>query len=645
MITRTSLLLLVVSAQISGSGSAADNNSLNGLNTSLQNVSALDKARVRRHGNWHENRFRFAFASALQTDEDKAALEFEFEGTAVAIRLGAHNVPAYGSPNLGAIVVSVDGQQSRTLSPRALPREVVLADGLAPGTHNVRVEHRHDGELKGCRLESFLTWSGSRGELNFLVSGDENAHLADCRAIVRRDDKVVCNKLVRNWMTGQCSLVGLPPGEEYSLEIQAVGWQSVRTEPFRIEAGKATELAPIYLQRDASTVTHRFRFPMLNQPAIRKSGDTFRARFLGFDASIDEVTLVRQYGPAIISRVVSFEEDKSAAYYYDREIVVSLPNDMPPGAYDLAVKVTGGRRTGVCRSPRSVHVVREYPRDPVFLTFGHLDTSAQYQAEYLERLVETANLLAPDMVLCSTACNPAYISGAFAGLEMPYVINFGNHQFPGHEAWYGNPVGLIDIGPRVSILNFGHPWHVDRSHAEALLSSRPKAAIRVINAFEGNAPLDLLDRHEVRMIHDAHGVGKRVMDLGATPTRRVGKTNSESFRVVRFRNDQVDSCTYNGHESAPIPFGRDSVSPLSVSFSHPNDGSHSSNTAIVANRLEEGYPNGRVTFVVPRGEYQITGGRLESQVRSDHDRFDVIGVRVDIPSVDSMQVKADRVLR
>jgi hypothetical protein len=252
------------------------------------------------------------------------------------------------------------------------------------------------------------------------------------------------------------------------------------------------------------------------------------------------------------------------------------------------------------------------------------------------------NLLAPDVVLCSTACNPAYISGALAGLDMPYVINFGNHQFPGHEAWYGKPVGLIDCGPHVSILNFGHPWHTDKSRAEALLASRPNTAIRVINAFESNAPLDLLDRHQVRMIHDAHGIGQKVMDLGSTPTRRIGKSNSESFRVVRFRDNRVESCTYNGHETAPIPFGRESYPPLSVSFSHPNDGTQANNTATIRNGLADAYPNGRVTFVVPSGEYRVTGGRLESQILSDGGRFRVLHVRVDVPANDSIEITAVR---
>lgn len=598
-------------------------------------VLALDAERVQRIGTWSADRFRFAVAGHLHTEEDRAALALRFEGTGFAVRLGGHNVPSYGPPNLGAIVVSIDGEQRRVLRPRALPGEVVLADGLLPGPHSVRFEHHRDGGLAGCRIESFHTWSDPRGEIRFHVSGEEDAFLVDCRVILRRGSSIVRNALVRNWLTGQCSLTGLPPGEDYSLEIRATGWVAAFTETFNIEAGQPTELTPIYLRRDDSTRIHRFRFPCLSQPAIRKAGESFRARFLGFDTKIDQVRLARQFGPAIVSRVVDFEEDRAAAYYYDREVIVKLPPNIPPGAYDLSVEVTGGRRTGRCRSPRSVHVVKDYPTDPTFLTFGHLDTWGQYQSEYLERLVSIANLLAPDMVLCSNAVNPAYISGALSGLDVPYVINFGNHQFPGHEGWYGDPVGLIDCGPHVSVLNFGHPWHVDTSRAEALLASRAKTAIRIINAFEGNAPLDLLDRHRVRMIHDAHGIGKKVSDRGATPTRRVGKTNSESFRVVRFRNNRVASSTYNGHETAPIPCGRETAPPLSVSFSHPNDGTHSRNTATVTNRLIEAFPNGRVRFVVPAGDYDVSGGRVASRILSDDGRFHVITVRVDIPASSS----------
>jgi hypothetical protein len=606
-------------------------------------VSALDEDRVKQIGNWGESRFRFAAAAAAATNEDRAALEFTFEGTGVAVRLGGHNVPAYGAPNLGSIFVSVDGESPRKLTPRATPREIVVARGLPAGTHQVRVEHRRAGDGAGCRVESFLAWNQPRGELQFRVNGDANSHLVDCRAILRRGEVVVRDSLVRNWLTGQCSLTGLEPGSDYSLEVRAAGWQSVRDGMFVIGQGTVTELPAIYLRRDPATVTSRFRFPRLNQQAIRKAGETFSARFLGFNTTIDEVKISRRVGPAVISRICPFTENEAAAYYYDREVEVTLPPDTPPGVYDLTVQTTGGRRTGFCRSPRSVHVVQEYPTDPVFVTFGHLDTSGQNQAEYLERLATIANLLAPDAVLCSTACNPAYISGALATLDMPYVINFGNHQFPGHEAWYGDPVGAIDFGSQLSILNFGHPWHVDKSRAETLLASRSKTAIRVINAFESNAPVELLDRHQVRMIHDGHGIGSKVADLGSTPTRRIGKSNSESFRVVRFRNGKVESCTYNGHETASIPFGRESVSPLSISFNKPNDGTQRGLTATVINRLADAYPNGRVTFVVPAGSYGAANGRLESHFVSDDGRFRVLNVRVDIPASGSVDVSVTEV--
>lgn len=56
-------------------------------------VQASDQDQIHRFGKWNESRFRFAKFVSLQTAEAGAALEFSFEGTAVAVRLGGHNVP------------------------------------------------------------------------------------------------------------------------------------------------------------------------------------------------------------------------------------------------------------------------------------------------------------------------------------------------------------------------------------------------------------------------------------------------------------------------------------------------------------------------------------------------------------------------
>ena len=604
-------------------------------------ISALDEQRVTRTGDWTPDRFRFAEVASLQASEDRAHLVMDFEGTGFSIRLGSHNVPAYGPPNLGRLDIAIDGQFARIIRPQGTPRELVVAEGLAEGQHRIRITHRLNGEKSGCRIEGFRTWTKPHGHLNFRLSGEHNAFLVDARAVLTRGKTVVRNVLVRNWLTGQCGLAGLAPGDGYSLTLQANGWATETIKSITITAGKTRWRQPVYLQRQPETVIHRFRFPRLNQQAIRRPGETFRARFLGFDAKIDSVRLTRSVGPAIISRNVEFGEDVEAKYYYDREVVVTLPEDMPPGLYDLVVNVTGGRRTGSCRSPRSVHVVATFPRDPVLVTFGHLDTSAQNQAEYLERLAGICNLVGADMVLSSNACNPAYVSGALSRLQVPYVVNFGNHQFAGHEAWFGDPVGRIDFGPQISVLNFGHPWHVGTAQADRLLSERRAAEMKIINAFEANAPVEFFDRHKVRMIHDGHGTGTKVMDVGATPTRRIGKSSSTSFRVVRLKNNRVVTCTHDGHETAPVPFSRDESPPVATRFLASNDGTHSSNTATVTNRLKDAFPNGRVTFVMPAGEYTVDNARVESSTKSDDGRHVVLVTRVDIPASGQIQVTVD----
>ena len=607
-------------------------------------VSALDEKKVKRIGKWEKSSFRYAANSHLFTSLNGAALEFPFEGTGVALRLGNHAVPAYGTPHRGRLLVTIDGKILRTIHPLSAPREIVLARGLAKGPHTVRVEHRGNGENAGCRIESFLVLNEPGGDLLFQLNGEENAFLVDARAVLRKDGKVVRNTPVRNWLSGQCSLVGLKPGTGYSLEIEAIGWQPVAVNQIEIKAGQTTQLAPVFLVRDENTVSRGFRFPALNRPAIREPGRTFRVRFMGYQVKIKKVELRRVVGPAVISRELSFEEDQSVGYYYDREIIAKIPADMPPGVYDLFVQVAdknpANRRAGIRQSPRSVTVVPAYPKDPVLLTFGHLDTAGQVQAEYLKRLVSMANLLAPDLVLNSNAANSAYISGALAGLDMPYVINFGNHQFYGHEKWYGDPVGLIEFGPDFVVLNFGRPWHdaSSRMKATSLLNIHPACRYKIINAFEPNAEIAWLNKHRICMVHFAHGRGGKNIDVGTTPTRLVGKTNSVSFRIVRLQNGKVKSASYHGHPTMPVPFSRDATPPLRVRFSPKNDGTHSEIRATLTNEYAEDFPRCRVRFLLPAGDYRVDRGQIESSILSDDKKFVVLSIRVDAPAENSITI-------
>lgn len=630
---------LTVAAALCAPFAHAAPNPFAGLSTGVW-IPATDTTRVRAGSSWWATAFRYPPRAHLAAFDDGAALELDFEGSGLAIRLAAHATSSYGRPNLGRLRVEVDGEPVGALRPLDEPREVLVADGLAARMHRLRLVHVAAGEDRGVRIEGFLALRARTGSLTFHVGGEDVTHMVDARAVLTRDGVVVRDALVRNWQSGICRLVGLPPGSGYRLEVRAVGWQTEHVYDVRIEAGRDTALPMVYLRRELRTREHGVRFPTVGHPVVRRAGDSLRTRLVIYGNVAESMVLRRTVGPALITRELAIEKDLEAAFYYDHEFVARLPGDVPPGLYDLVatVRASPGHSYEV-PSARSVLVVDEYPDDPLFMTFGHLDTWGQYQAEYLRRLADIADIIGPDMVLISNAVSAAYASGALVDLHVPYAITFGNHEVAGHELWYGDPVGVIDFGAALSVLNFGRYWHEDLTRADALLAERHETRIKAINAVEHNAPVEaFLDRHRIAYIHDAHGPGDRVMQIGATPTQRAGKSNSESFRLVRFRDGRVVSATYHGDAEAPIPCARDARSPVRIAYDAANDGTRHSLTAVLTNELLDPLPDCRAVFVMPRGDVEVDGGRLESAVDGDDGVFTVVTARCDLPAEGEVRV-------
>lgn len=588
---------------------------------------ADDAAKIRRTGEWQRNTHRYAGEPALETTEDGAALEVAFTGKALVLCLDTLTPPNhYGPPELGRVEVFVDGSRVRTIWPRREDREVVIHRSPEGGAQRARLVHRIDEAGAGCRVRGFRVLDSVSGDLAFQVNGEHNGALIDVRAVVSRAGVIVREVLLRNWLTGAARLAGLPPGDGYTLELRAAGWKTWRQGGVTVNANRETQLPPVYLAREWDIAVDSFKFPAFGRAVVRRPGEGFRARFQARQAEIRRVRLVRRVGSAVISRDCRYEDDRAAAYYYHREGTVTLPADVPAGLYDLEIAIVDGGESRAVVSRRCVQVVAQFPADPVLLAFGHLDTWGQEQAEYLARMVAIANLLAPDMVLISNEANPAYAAGALYGLEMPFVINFGNHRGPEPGAWFADPNTVVDFGRAFAVINFGRAWDTSAAEIEEMLAARKDTRIRILNAFEPNAPVrDLLDRHAVALIHDAHGPGPTVVKLGATPTWRVGKANSESFRLIRFRDGRAVSATYRDHATAPIPFRR--AGPAPVRLRHEPPAGNRTFTARWENDLEEPFAGARAVFVVPAGRYGIEGARWESAVVADDGRHHVITVR------------------
>lgn len=587
--------------------------------------TSVNDTAVIAEGNWTQDRFRFADADHKYTTDDKASLNWSFSAASVAVRLAGQNTSSYpgtGLPAHGKLSVYLDGRLVKVIYPAQQGREFIVANNLEGESHELTLVHSIEAGAAGVRVEGFLTSDSPLGLFSLSVTAELQEYMNDVRFVISNNGSPIRSTIGRNWLTGNASMI-LPTGASFDVRIEAMGWSSESIKTPKIEPDELNTSSPIYLRRDPKTVSYRFRYPSLNNQAIRKSGESLTARFLGFDTKIDKVRLRRRNGNAVFTRVLPFREDKEAAFYYDRQIEISLPDDTPPGVYDLEVDIIGGRRTSTCRSPSSVVIVKRYPGNPRFVTFGHLDTSGQFQAEYVRRIARMANIIGADMVLASNSVNAAYLSGALSNLQMPYLINFGNHQVFGHHRWYGPDLGGVVFGPDLFVLNYGLPWHEPIKPVVALLEQHRSKRLKVINAFEHNAPNFLLNDYKIAMIHDAHGPGDKLMKMGSTPTQRVGKGNSVSFRIVEFNEGQVSSATYNHHPTAPIPFERDQQCPLRVERETPFK-------AIVINEYNQSFPRARITLLVPVNEYSVNNGSIQSISISDDGKLAEVIIAIDL---------------
>ena len=634
---RTSLLAIVASIALLTYSINAAERPATPTPTAWSWISATNGAGVKKVGSWQDDQFRNARSAHLKSYQDGDELTIPFSGTAIGIRLAGQNTPEYsgqGGASQGLLVCSIDGSVAKTIHSTHAGREHILALGLKPGDHILKIRHASVNNQTGCRIDGFWALPAATGSVTFQLTGERSQFLTDCRLIVIQGDKIIRSTITRNWISGTCSLL-LPTGRDYRVAIQASGWQTVSSSAFDISANNETTLTMPFLKRTASTISYHFRYPSINNQAIRTRGSSFRARFLGFNATIKSVRIKRKIGYKTISRLLEFREISDRADYYDREVEVTIPADIPIGIYDLEIAIVGSGRTGVAKSPRSVAVIASYTKNPRLVSWGHLDTSGQHQAEYLQRLCTMANIIAPDMVLASNCVNPAYISGAMAALQSPYMVNFGNHQMPGHKHWYGADIQIVPLTPQINVLNYAIPWFHGTEAASGLFNRYPDSTYNIINGFESNAPIEFFNQHKVRLIHDAHGLGSKAMIIDGTQTQRVGKTNSNSFRVIQFKDGKVESCTYNDHPTAAIPFGRTQVMPLRIKQTVDND----TYTATVTNELKMDFKGATIRFLVPATPtYRTAAGKITSTAISDDKTLREIVVTIDIPQESTFSI-------
>ena len=614
-------------------------------------IIACDAEGIERKGNWDILEFPCTTGrKVLMTCDVGASLRMDFTGAFLSLLLPPtwqNPGPHYGImkeahrggdviPVETAIDVKVDDLDPLRIPILTSPLEIVVFRGAESDRHTVTITPvlRNGGIVA---VEAFRVLARPVGSLRFRVFGEESYSFNDMRLEARRDGELVQSRIARNARSGECVITGLEEGA-YSIRMFAHGWQPLVMDGMEMTDGADVEVGDRYIRRSprarsceigvicpgrgrAVTALPGQEFEILCRT---QKGDTFRSA---------ELTSEHMCIP------LTFEAESDDGPRYDAyfSVRVRLPDELPEDLYDLNVQFDNWADPAV--TPQSVSVRRDYPDEFYLVTFGHTNTWGQDNAEYIERMVEVINVINPLMVLISNEVNWAYLSGVLGSLRVPYCITTGNHGYPDFERFFGPCISAVDTGA-IRVVNFGYTWDGPWQAVRELFEQRPAATVRIINAFESDAPVaELLDSCNVNLLHEAHGMGSKIEQFGRTPTWRAGKSNAESFRLVRFRGGNVISATYRGGEVDPIPFSRGQPSPLRVDYlSGPDDGCTTA-CAAIENDWDERFENARLCFRMARGEYTAIGGRIVQQFNANRHPGTVVDVAVDIPARGSLQVE------
>ncbi len=678
-------------------------------------ISVIDNDVARIEGEWEEHIFRRSFPARqhLHTDEDGAVVEGQFDAAGLALVLETHRPYVYtGNLNNGLLEIAINDEVTQVIQPFTEANEIVLYRGLDPEPRDVRVRHLHapDGG-RGARVIGFRELNEPSADLAFFLTGEAGDLLVDARVTVLDGDDAVRSIVQRNWMSGMIRLAGLPPGEGYTLRVEALGWETVTVPLPPLHANSERLLTPIHLPLDNELLTHGFEQPRLGYPAVRRPGDSLELRFAphGHEEAIELLAVRWEQTVGDARRSVRLWEGEEAIPPNGQRMDIELPDKPLDGMGDLVADVRGPGGVRTWRAPRSLRLREAFPDQPVFLVLGHLDTWGHYQGEYLAVFAEMANLIDPDAVLISNEVHPAYTAGGLKGLRAPHLVTIGNHSFgyeenpsfldadgerrPGppfplslslgeveqgyahrephyawrdsanrlFDRWYGDPMGAAEISPDIAILNYGWSWEPEYNQeaidaARDLFEPYRDSRIRVLNAYESEPPREFLDHFDFALVHSAHA-WPRARDMHADDpgevrghhfsiddgaTTFIGKRTSDTFWVVRFADDRVESMTYAGHDEHPWPLDRHRVAPLRVEFDEDSTES-TVHRAELINDYSESFDGCRIDWVLPQGRYEVSGGAVDHYWDSDDGEWTVLTVRADAPANAVHTLEAERI--
>jgi hypothetical protein len=282
-----------------------------------------------------------------------------------------------------------------------------------------------------------------------------------------------------------------------------------------------------------------------------------------------------------------------------------------------------------------------------------MNTWGQQTSEYLARVAETAQLAGARHLLIANDVNPLYIAGALRNLRIPYLVTNGNHTVGRWLEFFGPRTFAVDDGP-LRLVAFNDRPDQSWRDVEDLLVGRPGATSRVVVAYEGYAPVEMIRRSGVDLLFDGHSTGDHPNRAEFPPgTLQMRAPTQETMRwiamnhgglspTVTATSGTVQEIQGLGAKSGVplLEFPRTGPAPLRVEYSQPNDGSAPTVTATVVNETDITFESARLRFVLRAGAASVTGGKVLQSFVSDDGKVTVIDVELSVRRRSTTTVQA-----
>jgi hypothetical protein len=561
--------------------------------------------------------------------------------------------PYYGNMAGSALRYRVDDRPWQTLEVVSSARDIALAEDLSAGPHTVRVE-----PVRGqVGLGSFHFSPAPLSRLGGTVTAEEFGELmTDVRADVFQDDALVRSTYTRNPVNGKWSILGLAPGS-YRVRFMANGWRPREITAVVARAGEKIELGNVVMSADVEPQAKSWRtYIGAGRTESVSPGGTLLWEIPDPD-SVKEAYLTSRYKTIPLELVPQGQRGPGRPTAGGRATLANVGLRVPPTTphdmYGLRIVQFAAGVAYPTVVEQAVSVREPLPSSYHIAGVGHMNTWGQQTSEYLARVAETAQLAGARHLLIANDVNPLYIAGALRNLRIPYLVTNGNHTVGRWLEFFGPRTFAVDDGP-LRLVAFNDRPDQSWRDVEDLLVGRPGATSRVVVAYEGYAPVEMIRRSGVDLLFDGHSTGDHPNRAEFPPgTLQMRAPTQETMRwiamnhgglspTVTATSGTVQEIQGLGAKSGVplLEFPRTGPAPLRVEYSQPNDGSAPTVTATVVNETDITFESARLRFVLRAGAASVTGGKVLQSFVSDDGKVTVIDVELSVRRRSTTTVQA-----